>query len=481
MTQTQTQISADFIAAISTSTSQATNLNPGSLIRSLSDAFSAESALMEAEIESQVATGIINAVYQLLPITQNGAVGSTYLLTFTLASSAPSNVTLASGTAVTIPNSSLQWQISQSITLSPGNSANVTATCTTTGLITNVPANTITQLVNPVANVTVTNATAQPVVQGRDAQTQTELQAQVANQSNSLHKGDQSAVEVAALTSQLVDSSGNPTEQVVKALQVDSSTGGLGYCYVFNGTGPMSSALLTQTQNIINGYIDTNGNKIVGAKAAGVTMTVKDAPETSVNVTVSVLPKYGYSLSTIQTGVEQAIQDYFYNLDLGQAVSLSQLYYAILSAQGVADVQITSPTQSQPSTPYLAVPSAPTISAVSGSTSLAAGTYYVSVTYTNEWGETTASSQSSVTLTAGQAIQVSAITLPSGASGINYYLSTSAGSTTVALDASGTGALVNLTALPATGAKNPPSSNTAQLQGNAYVLGTITINQMNPS
>src|SRR5579875_3298461 len=111
VTQTQTQISADFIAAISTSTSQATNLNPGSLIRSLSDAFSAESALMEAEIESQVATGIINAVYQLLPITQNGAVGSTYLLTFTLASSAPSNVTLASGTAVTIPNSSLQWQI----------------------------------------------------------------------------------------------------------------------------------------------------------------------------------------------------------------------------------------------------------------------------------------------------------------------------------------------------------------------------------
>jgi len=480
MPQTQTQIAADLVAAISTSTNKATNFNPGSLIRSLADAFSAESALMETEIESQVSTAIVNAVFQLLPITPNGAVGATYLLTFTLSSSASSSVTLASGTAVAIPNNALQWNTSQSITIVPGASVNVTATCTTTGTGTNVPANTITQLINPVTNVTVTNASAQPVVAGRDAETQTELQAQVANQVNSLHKGDEFAIEAAAITSELVDASGNPTEQVVKALVSDSNTNGLAYCYVFNGVGPMSSGLLTQTQDIINGYTDTNGNKIVGAKAAGVTVTVKDAPETTINVIVSVLPKYGYSLDTVQTGDEQAIADYFANLDLGQGVSLTQLAYSILAVQGVADVEITSPSASQPATPYLSVPSAPTLTAITPgtSTSLVAGTYYVSATFVDEWGETTASTQSSVTITVGQAIQVSAITLPSGAASVNYYLSTAAGSTTVAYDANGTGVQIDLTALPAPGAANPPSTNTAALQGNAYVLGAVTVNEM---
>lgn len=478
MAQTQTQIATDAIAAITTSTSEVTNFNPGSVVRSLVDGFSAEAAVLEQEIQDQVSTAILNSVYQLLNIQPSGAVGSTYLLTFSLSSSASSSQTLASGTTVTIPNSSLQWAISQSITISPGGNQQVTATCTSTGAITNVPANTITQLVNPVSNVTVTNASAQPVVLGRDAETQVELQAQLANAINQLHKGDSSACEVAALGSQITDASGNPTEQVVKALEVDSNTKGLAYVFVYNGVGAMSQALLTQTQNLMDGYTDTNGNKIVGAKAAGVTVTVLDAPETTVNVDVAILPKYGYDITTIKPNVQNAIDTFFTNQDLGQSLSLSQLYYAILSAQGVADADITSPASTLAAVPYVSVPSAPTLTAVSGSTSLAAGTYYVEVTFTNQWGETTGSAQSSVTLTAGQAIQVSAIALPTGAAGVNYYLSTSAGSTTVAYDASGTGAQNDLTALPASGAASPPSTNTAAIQGNAYVLGTTNIAQM---
>lgn len=479
MAQTQTQIATDIIAAISTSTSAATNFNVGSLIRSLADAYSSEAAMMEAQIESQVSTGIINAVYQLLPdMEPTGATGSTYLLTFSLSSSVANPYTAASGSQVTIPNSSLRWQIGQSITINPGDSVNVTATCTTTGTITNVPANTITQLVNPQTGVTVTNASAQPIVAGRDAETQTQLQAQVSNGVNSLHKGDESAIEAAALTSQLTDASGNPTEQVVKALEVDSLTGGLGYCFVFNGVGAMSSDLLTQTQNIVNGYVDTNGNKIVGAKAGGVFMTVIDAPETMVNVTVYVLPANGYSLATIQDGVEAAIQDFFDNLDLGQNLSLGLLYNAINAVQGVADLDITSPSSSLSAIPYVVVPSAPTATAVSGSTSLASGSYDVVVTFTNQWGETTASTATSVTLTEGQAIQVSAITLPTGATGVNYYLSVAEGSSTVALAASSAGVQTTLSGLPPGGAANPPDTNTAQIQGNAYVLGMVDIEQM---
>lgn len=479
MAQTPTQIATDAITALTTSTQQATNFNVGSLNRALIDAFSAESSVIEQQIEDQVASAILSALYQLLGLQPSGAVGSTYLIQFSLSASAASSVSLAEGTAVTIPGSTLQWLTGQSLTLAPGTSSNITASCSTTGSITNVPANTITQLVVPISGVSVTNPSAQPTVQGRDAETQVQLQAQLSQSVNALHRGDYSALEAGALTSQLVDASGNPTEQVVKALEVDALTAGEAYLYVFNGSGPMSSALLTQTQNIVNGYTDTGGVVHIGYKAAGVWVYVTDAPETTVNVAAAILPKSGYTLAAVTPGVQGAIQDYFTNLDLGSGVSVTQLAYAILAVSGVADVQITSPTSSLAAVPYVSAPPVPTLTAITPATAtaLAAGTYEVQVTYTNPWGETTPSATASVTLTAGQAIQVSAIALATGATGVNYYLSTAAGSTTLAYDASGSGAQVNLTALPASGAAAPPTSNTAQIQGNAYVLGTTSIAQ----
>jgi len=296
MAQTATQIAQDAIAAVASSTSEVTNFNVGSALRSLVDAYAAESAVIEQQLEDLVSTAAQNAVYQLMDITPGTAIGSTYLLTFSLASAATTSETLAAGTAATIPNSTLQWLTGQSITIAPGSSVTTTAACSTVGSITNVPANSITQLVSPVANLTVTNASAQPTVKGLDAPTQIELQAQLSQQTNKLHRGDPSAVETGALNSQLTDASGNPTEQVVKALEVDYIAGS-GVCYVYNGTGAMSSALLTQTQNIINGYVDTNGVVHIGYKAAGVYMTAIDAPESITNVSILVLPKYGYAPS----------------------------------------------------------------------------------------------------------------------------------------------------------------------------------------
>lgn len=476
MAQTATQIAQDAIAAVASSTSEVTNFNVGSALRSLVDAFSAEAAVIEQQLEDLVSTAAQNAVYQLMDITPGTAVGSTYVLTFTLASAATSSLTLAAGTAATIPNSTLQWLTGQSITIAPGSSATTTAACSTSGSITNVPANSITQLVSPVANLTVTNASAQPTVAGRDAPTQTELQAQLSQQTNKLHRGDPSAVETGALSSQLTDASGNPTEQVVKALEVDYIAGS-GVCYVYNGTGAMSTTLLTQTQNIINGYVDTNGVVHIGYKAAGVYMTAIDAPESITNVSILVLPKYGYALSTLQGPIQLAVNAFFDNLDLGATFSVSQLAFAILAVPGVADVQITSPSASLAAVPYVAVPSTPALTAVTPTTAttLAAGTYDVAVTFTNLWGETTASAVSSVTLTSGQAVDVATITLVTGATGVRYYMSEAAGSTTILYDAQGTGAATTLTTLPLSGASAPPTSNTAQIQGNAYVLGTLTI------
>lgn len=476
MAQTTTQIATDATAAIISSTSAATNFNVGSGIRSIIDMLAAEGAVLDQQNEELVALAINNALLQALGEAPVDATGSIYLLQFSVSASSSQSITLAAGTAVTIPSSTLQWLTGQSITIAPGANQSITAACTTTGVITNVPANTITQLVVPVAYVTVTNLSSQPVVPGQDAGTTVQVQAQLSNGIAKLQRGIPQSIESGAVTAQLTDASGNPTEQVVKALEVDGLTPGVVYCYVYNGVGAMSTALLTQCTNVITGYIDTNGNIVEGYKPAGSSLYVVDAPETITNVSVAVTPAYGYTLASIQTGVEYAIEQFFAQLDLGESLSLQLLGNAITAVPGVADVTISSPSASQPAIPSVTAPSVgPTLVAVSGSTSFGAGTYTVSYTWTNPWGETTASPAHTVALTAGQAIQVSALTLAFGATGVNYYLS-AVGSSTVYLDTSGTGAQIDLTTAP-TGTIQPPSANTAEIQGNAYVLGTVIVTQ----
>ncbi len=488
MPQTATQIATDSVAGIISSTSAATNFNVGSLTRSIVDGAAAEGAVLEQQIEDQVATGVNNSLADALGVAPVDATGSVYQETFSLVSTASQSVTLAAGTAVAIPGSTLQWVTGQSITIAPGGNETTTVSCTSTGSITNVPANSITQLVVPVSGVTVTNASSQPVVRGQDAGTTVQLQAQLSNASNKLQRGTGTSMEAAAITAQITDASGNPTEIVAKSREVDGVTPGTVYLYVYNGVGAMSQPLITQVEQIETGYVDTDGTIVEGYKPAGAQLTVSDAPQTPVTVSVAVTPAYGYTLPAVQTGVIYAIQQFFAQLDLGGSaldttagsVSLQQLGNAITAVPGVGDVSITSPSANLPAIPYVTVPtSAPTLTAatVTPSTSLAAGSYDVAYTWTNPWGETTASTSGTVTITAGQAIEVAALSLPVGATGVNYYLSAEGG-TSVTFDIAGTGAQINLTAEPSSGAASPPASNTAKIMGNAYYLnGTPTVTQ----
>lgn len=482
MPQTADQITSNALLTLLASTNQVTNLNVGSLVRSILDALGAESARLEQEIHDQVAQAILNAAYQIWQITPLQATASVYQLQFSNTTGNPVNI--AQGTQVTIPNSSLIWTTQSPITVPAGTTSNpgtatVNATCTVTGSQTNVPANTITLLVNPISGISVTNPNAQAIVPGTDAETPTQTQARLANAVATIHRGDANAIAAGLLKdAYLTDSSGNITEQVTKALAVDYSPG-VAYVYAANASGSLSSQLQSFAQQVVNGYTDASGVVHIGYKAAGVQATVYPALANPVNVAVSILPAAGVQYQNITSQVQAAITAFFNALDIEQSFQLGAFIRALVAVPGVADVDVTSPTATLPGVPNVANPTtAPVLTAVSGSTGLVAGTYYVSYTFTNAWGETLASPQSSVTITAGQAIQVGAISLPFGATGVNYYLSTAAGLTTVAYDAAGTGAQINLTALPASGANNPPSSNTALIHGNLYTQGTVTLTQM---
>jgi hypothetical protein len=104
-------------------------------------------------------------------------------------------------------------------------------------------------------------------------------------------------------------------------------------------------------------------------------------------------------------------------------------------------LSLKKPVTTNTSSPVIAPPSAaPTVSASSSTSSnFAAGTYKVAYSFTNNSGETVISSLATIVITAGQSIVVSPITLTTNATGVNYYVSLTPGSSVVYLSQSNSG------------------------------------------
>jgi hypothetical protein len=73
---------------------------------------------------------------------------------------------------------------------------------------------------------------------------------------------------------------------------------------------------------------------------------------------------------------------------------------------------------------------APTLSVVAGQATLPAGTYYVKYTYVTDRGETAQSAEASLAITLGQNLQIVVPAMPSYATSINIYISSTSNTET---------------------------------------------------
>lgn len=125
-------------------------------------------------------------------------------------------------------------------------------------------------------------------------------------------------------------------------------------------------------------------------------------------------------------------------------------------------------------------PIAPTVTTATTGGTVAAGTYQVVVTYTNDDGETTPSLATSIVTTGSTStITVDSPAAETGASGWNVYITQAGGASTTATlqnttpEAIGTNFV--LTAPPTTSGATPPTTNTA-----ASDTSVLTITALNP-
>lgn len=343
-TLTEAQIVANLIDTYTSLVTTTDDVNPGSVLRSTFEAFAQELKRLYQNMGESAAETQKMAAYTMFNFPLLPAQAAYTMVTFTVPQAPTSDVTIPVGTTVGVPGTNIQYQTPAAMIWPSGSTTfNARVVCTKTGTIGNVPANTITQLVTPINglnNVTVTNPKA--VITGRDLETEDQRANRFQQWINSLHRGDERAILYGAKQAQILDEYGYVSEQVMKAQLVEGP--GSNTLYIDNGTYDTSQALINQCQQVINGFIDANGNYQIGYKAAGIPTIVNAASLQQVTITIKASTKPGYTFAMIQQSIIDSVTNLVQSLDVGDTLSMAALSLAIGNTPGVLNFQILSPT-----------------------------------------------------------------------------------------------------------------------------------------
>jgi hypothetical protein len=147
----------------------------------------------------------------------------------------------------------------------------------------------------------------------------------------------------------LSDAVGNVLERVATAALVEpylsdvTQPPGLVQAYIHNGVGGTSPALVAQALNVLNGYIDTNGNPVAGYKAAGVQLQVAASAEIALDVVGMLTIGPTFSQAAVVAQVTAALYTYIVGLPVGAPYLAAVANDLVMQVTGVWNWMPVSP------------------------------------------------------------------------------------------------------------------------------------------
>ena len=344
-----TSIVASMINWAKSTQTKVTDFNVGSVVRTLIEA----PAIEIDELYQQMFIGLKEAIpvatYNSFNFAALPAIAASGLVRVTIASSASATV-IPAGTVFSYENGAVSYTSSQDVTIAAGNTyADVLVIATQAGVVGNITASTA-FTVQPTVNGFVSATNLSPFINGAYAETEDARKIRFGAYVQSLNRGTVAALMYGLKTTALTDASGNLKERVVAASVVEpwltdsNQPISLVNCYVHNGVGSTSSALVTQAKAVVYGYYDSNGNAVPGWKAAGVHVEVYAATEQTVNVTATLTADAGYDKPTLVSQATQAIFAYIQGLDIGATAIKSEIIALVMNIPGVVNFIPTAPS-----------------------------------------------------------------------------------------------------------------------------------------
>lgn len=418
-----TSIVASMINWAKSTQSKITDFNIGSVFRTLIEAPASEIDELYQQMFNGLKEAIPAATYLSFDFDALPSQPTSGLLRVTVAAST-SDVLISAGTTGNFPNGTVAYAVNVDTTITAGNTyADVLVTAVTAGAAGNVLKDTqFTLSPAPPGFVSATNLAAW--MNGRDAESEDDRKLRFNAYIQSLNRGTVAALQYGLKTTFLADATGNVTERVVSASIVEpwkdidaSQPISLVQCYIHNGVGNTSSALINFARDVIYGYYDTNGNAVPGWKAAGVKVDVYAATEVNLDVGGTLTAAAGYDAPTLKAAAVAAVNAYIIGLPIGAPFQVATMIDQIMNIDGVAN--FVPADVSSPGIPQTGVTAGGTLTAT---------TYYVVTTYVTPSGETVASVEATQAVAADNLLTVASPTAKTGALGWNVYVGTVSGS-----------------------------------------------------
>lgn len=341
---------------------QITDFNIGAVGRTLVEAPAAEIDQLYQQMLNGLLQAIPVSVYKSFSFPPLSASAATGTIVVTIASSA-SAILIPAGTQFSSTVSQTVYASTNDVIIPIGNTvANVTVSATTVGSSTNI-INGVPFTMTPSPSGFVSASNPSPFVNAIDAETPSQQKIRFNSFIASLPRGTVAALYYGMSLATVVDSNNNVIERVVYSSVVEpyltdiTQPIALVNCYIHNGIGSTSSALLMQAKKIIYGYYTAMGVAVPGYKAAGVNVQMYVATEVPVNVSGSIVALPGYSLSDVTVGgvtipgldtlAESAVYTYLQTLPIGSSALMAEIYAIVMAIPGVYNYLPTLPTTDQ--------------------------------------------------------------------------------------------------------------------------------------
>ena len=344
-------ISASMMNWLKATQSKVTDFNIGSTVRTMIEAIAAEIDELYQQMFVGLREGVEVSVYNSFSFDAITALPASGLIrVYVTASLSP--IVIPAGTTFTPDVGSVTYTTATDFTI-PISVAyiDVLVTCTENGTVGNI--------------LSGQNFTAAPAIvnfssainlasffNGADDEMSDARKARFNAYISSLNRGTVAALRYGLNLANLTDSSGNITERVVSSSVIEpwlsdsSQPISLVKCYVHNGVGSTSSALVDRASVVIHGYYNADGTAVPGWKAAGTKVLVYAATETIVPVTGVLSALDGYDKPTIVAAAVQAIYTYIIGLKIGDNLVLSEVIKQVKEIDGVYDIVFSTPTAS---------------------------------------------------------------------------------------------------------------------------------------
>ena len=343
-------IVASMINNVNALSSELTDFNIGSKNRTILEAVARELDQYYQNFLKGIYEAIPVAIYKSFVFGRQPASQTSGYVTFTRVSGTIENVSIPEGTQVRVPNTTKTYATNSAVTIAAGeDTIDAFVVATVAGSDWNVAADTITELVSSVTNVaSVTNASS--FSNGSDEESDYERKLRFQLWVSNLARATRTSIEYGAKLAQITDDNGVPTEIVDKVLIHepcidDDPAGDVGIVnvYLWNGVDGASTALRAEVKKILLGYTNDEGEQVPGWKGAGIIVYVYEVEADTQDLEISIETETGYTVDSLSTEINQAVDDVFSALEIGENLLISRLIDSIMDVLGVNDVQITTP------------------------------------------------------------------------------------------------------------------------------------------